>query len=114
MPTYNVCMLVRCIFKSLFLLPCNDLKRKFEEKVVIISVTYNKTIICKCKCCKCLFLTDLYFFLVWGEGAGEASIKGIESSSNKTFFPFILYPFIATGYGTPLHPCGNFSYRRSC
>ena len=44
-----------------------------------------------------------------GEGAGEASIKGIESSSNKAFFPFILYPFISTGSGTPLHPCGNFS-----
>ena len=49
MPTYNVCILVRPLnvpFSRVWiLLSYNDLKRKLEDIVVIISVTYNKTII---------------------------------------------------------------------
>jgi hypothetical protein len=36
----------------------------------------------------------------FGEFAGEASMKGIESSSKRGFFG--LYPFISTGSCTPL------------
>ena len=45
--TYNVCMLVRPLnvpFSRVWiLLSYNDLKRKLEDNVVIINVTYNKT-----------------------------------------------------------------------
>jgi hypothetical protein len=43
----------------------------------------------------------------FGEGAGEASMKGIDSSSKSAFFG--LYPFISTGSGTPF-VVGGFSF----